>query len=437
MAYLDRPIEAGYFIFPDLSVRHEGKYILSFNLYEETRSDSDQDVKDPKSIGGVMSPDASFDWRLEIKSELFTVYSAKTFPGLAESTSLSRTVAEQGCRVRIRRDVRMRRREGKSNGEMEAQEEEYPRIGRPIEQDHYQARSRSNTGSPDGNAEYQNGQRRVSLSPIRPTPMAPSGGHLNFGNEDNSAPPAQWATPNNYGPAQGQQFPPPQPYYQQNGPPQHSGYAQQPPSVHPGYGGKMYPSSAVEERRERDVYENSDRRASAASYQPPNPYHLGPAPPVDQSYNRQSFPSYAPSPVMPAQLPPLMLDKLEKRNSIAPRPGPIEPSSFPPLRSPTYERNDRSVPAPFQYSGTPLAPAPAPLTPALPAEPMRNGNKRPYSSVFSSSAIEEPLHNGMRPGSSLGDKSMVDEDDEDADASLGMTYRRADGSDYQRRVQFN
>ena len=47
----------------------------------------------------------SFDWRMEVKSDLFTVYSAKKFPGLAESTNLSRTVAEQGCRVRIRRDV--------------------------------------------------------------------------------------------------------------------------------------------------------------------------------------------------------------------------------------------------------------------------------------------------------------------------------------------
>ncbi|TGZ76542.1 hypothetical protein EX30DRAFT_312319, partial [Ascodesmis nigricans] len=34
MAYLDRPAPAGYFIFPDLSVRHEGSYRLRFSLYE-------------------------------------------------------------------------------------------------------------------------------------------------------------------------------------------------------------------------------------------------------------------------------------------------------------------------------------------------------------------------------------------------------------------
>ncbi|KAG4426429.1 hypothetical protein IFR04_000311 [Cadophora malorum] len=424
MAYLDRPAEAGYFIFPDLSVRHEGKYILSFNLYEETRPDAEQDIKDPKSMGGaVMSPDASFDWRLEIKSELFTVFSAKKFPGLAESTSLSRTVAEQGCRVRIRRDVRMRRREGKSSGEMEAQEEEY-RASRPIEQDSYQARSRSNSAE---------GYRSGTHSPIAPAAPAPPGGNLGWVDAHRQQSATQFAVPGNFAAPQSQQYHPPTPqsHYQQ-GPPPHSGYGQQPPPSHPGYGDKVYPSSAVELRRDRDMYEHPEvRRASAASYQPPHPYQHAPAPPpVDQNYNRQPYSNYAaPSPVIPAQLPPIRSD-LEKRHSIAPRP--IEPLSFPPLRSPTYERTDRPTPAPLQYSGTQLAPAPAPLTPAAPAEPMRNGNKRPYGSVFSSSATEEPLHNGMRPGSSHGDKPVIDEDDEDVDFPADMTYRRADGSDFSR-----
>ena len=54
---------------------------------------------------------------MEVKSQDFVVYSAKKFPGLTESTALSRTVAEQGCRVRIRRDVRMRRRDGKGGND--------------------------------------------------------------------------------------------------------------------------------------------------------------------------------------------------------------------------------------------------------------------------------------------------------------------------------
>ena len=44
MAYLDRPQEAGYFLFPDLSVRHEGRYRLTFNLYEQTKDEKDMDA---------------------------------------------------------------------------------------------------------------------------------------------------------------------------------------------------------------------------------------------------------------------------------------------------------------------------------------------------------------------------------------------------------
>jgi hypothetical protein len=66
-----------------------------------------------------MAPNAHVHFRLEVKSEPFTVFSAKKFPGLAESTVLSRVVAEQGCRVRIRRDVRMRRRDNKTGKEYE------------------------------------------------------------------------------------------------------------------------------------------------------------------------------------------------------------------------------------------------------------------------------------------------------------------------------
>jgi hypothetical protein len=108
MVYLDRPDPAGYFIFPDLSVRHEGQFRLSFSLYEELKRTEDHDkMEDPSR---APSPgDTHVTHRLEVKSEVLQVFSAKKFPGLTESTSLSRVVAEQGCRVRIRRDVRMRR----------------------------------------------------------------------------------------------------------------------------------------------------------------------------------------------------------------------------------------------------------------------------------------------------------------------------------------
>ncbi|ESU06761.1 hypothetical protein FGSG_11955 [Fusarium graminearum PH-1] len=111
MAYLDRPSEAGYFIFPDLSVRHEGLYRLTFSLFETTKEEQDFDIQ---PADGDLPP--GVDFRMEIKTDPFSVFSAKKFPGLMESTQLSKTVADQGCRVRIRRDVRMRKRDTKSGG---------------------------------------------------------------------------------------------------------------------------------------------------------------------------------------------------------------------------------------------------------------------------------------------------------------------------------
>lgn len=127
IAFLDRPAPAGYFIFPDLSVRHEGKYRLSFNLFEETKDAKDADAEsglgnqqNMKALApngaNAMCPQSHVHFRQEVKSEPFSVFSAKKFPGLKESTTISRIVSEQGCRVRIRRDVRMRRRDPKSKG---------------------------------------------------------------------------------------------------------------------------------------------------------------------------------------------------------------------------------------------------------------------------------------------------------------------------------
>ncbi|RKF71264.1 Developmental and secondary metabolism regulator veA [Golovinomyces cichoracearum] len=138
MAYLDRPSEAGYFIFSDLSVRHEGHYILNFNLFEECKNDFDQDFTPKAMACESTSPDSSYDWRLEVKSLPFTVYSAKKFPGLTESTHLSRIVAEQGCRVRIRRDVRMRRRDQKFDENLA-----YDDYIRRQEEESYRERTRS------------------------------------------------------------------------------------------------------------------------------------------------------------------------------------------------------------------------------------------------------------------------------------------------------
>jgi hypothetical protein len=106
-AYLEK---AAFFIFPDLSVRHEGLYRLRFSLFEGVKRNDDFDLGTNLDDGGsepVRREDV-FN-RLDVVTEGFQVYSAKKFPGLDTSTLLSIQLSEQGCRVRIRKDVRQRR----------------------------------------------------------------------------------------------------------------------------------------------------------------------------------------------------------------------------------------------------------------------------------------------------------------------------------------
>ncbi|KAI1844129.1 hypothetical protein JX266_009613 [Neoarthrinium moseri] len=172
--YLDRPSPAGYFLFPDLSVRHEGRYRLVFRLYERNKDVQDLSLGDPADQPESLQDEDGlfFTFLNDVRSQPFTVYSAKKFPGLAESTPLSRTVAEQGCRVRIRRDVRMRRRDTKGSvqNEYEQREEEYPRDRRTQSPaDAYRNRSASNSSI----------DRRPSGYDHQP-PLAPNQRILNF-----------------------------------------------------------------------------------------------------------------------------------------------------------------------------------------------------------------------------------------------------------------
>ncbi|KIW92478.1 uncharacterized protein Z519_06325 [Cladophialophora bantiana CBS 173.52] len=123
-AYLEKPKRAAYFIFPDLSVRHEGWYRLRFSLFEGVKHDMDADHGKPfvrtQSDGDNLTAPVRHEGvfnRMEVLSTPFQVYSAKKFPGLNQSTALSMMVADQGCRVRIRRDVRQRKRRQKSGAD--------------------------------------------------------------------------------------------------------------------------------------------------------------------------------------------------------------------------------------------------------------------------------------------------------------------------------
>ncbi|CAO1630691.1 unnamed protein product [Sympodiomycopsis kandeliae] len=76
----------GFFVFPDLSIRVEGRYRLKLCLFE--------------TIGNQVHHCHS------IYSDPFMVYTAKRFPGMEESTHLSRSFADQGLKVRVRKNTR-------------------------------------------------------------------------------------------------------------------------------------------------------------------------------------------------------------------------------------------------------------------------------------------------------------------------------------------
>lgn len=126
-----------YFIFSDLSVRTEDWFRLKFQVFnvaeclnglsqdEIVRKAAENDAapsnnpegkRGSKSFEGIKNslvgktaPCLSTCW-----SDCFRVYSAKKFPGVADSTELSRCFAEQGVKISIRKDNSKDDADGKS-----------------------------------------------------------------------------------------------------------------------------------------------------------------------------------------------------------------------------------------------------------------------------------------------------------------------------------
>ncbi|KAI9785524.1 MAG: velvet protein [Geoglossum umbratile] len=501
MAYLDRPTPAGYFIFPDLSVRNEGKYRLSFNLYEEVKDMKDADAEPAKNhpdhannkhkMVGPMAPKQHVDWRLEVKSKPFTVFSAKKFPGLAESTSLSRIVAEQGCRVRIRRDVRMRRRENKAGKDLEEYDEEamYQRARETPTPDVYQQtptvphqpveaenRQRSaSDGSLDSSAPYGIPRRpsiheQQAFYPTQPypqsyptTPQAAQNGmsHLAFGGSSGH----QYSTPT---------YQPPVPQVSNHQPQNYTqnrvGYHQQSPA-HYGYTTeRQAPMSHSSQQQTHPArHENGEYRPNEYRHRPSVPYGQ---PALSQpTSSPNGFPAYAdgysrpqtsyqpqynvtapapvtraPTPTVPTNsLPPLKsLQPLEPKYEGMSSPAVPTPVSRGPaiLSSPSYDTPQARTNSFNQYTSDSWSrqgysqPTSAPTSAALDTA---RSSKRAYDAVFGSQHMNQSLHNGMRPGSSQFYGSQDVEPDYDDDCSydvekLKMEYKRADGSAIRRQL---
>jgi Velvet factor len=84
-----------WFVMQDMSVRTEGSFRLKCSFV---------DLSDPNSPSGITQSYALI--LAECFSECFMVYSAKKFPGVIESTPLSKAFAQQGVKIPIRKDAK-------------------------------------------------------------------------------------------------------------------------------------------------------------------------------------------------------------------------------------------------------------------------------------------------------------------------------------------
>lgn len=109
--------DGGFFIWGDLSAKVEGQYRLQFTLFE---------LRFPEMV-----------YLTYVVSKPFIVHPPKTFPGMSESTFLTRSFSDQGVRLRLRKDSRSmtnRKRNAAAAAEhhsghmrLRAQEEEHRR----------------------------------------------------------------------------------------------------------------------------------------------------------------------------------------------------------------------------------------------------------------------------------------------------------------------
>ncbi|KAF5020709.1 hypothetical protein F66182_7271 [Fusarium sp. NRRL 66182] len=90
-----------WFVLQDLSVRTEGPFRLRFSFVNVGRPGGANNVNQGRA--SILS---------SCFSEVFNVYSAKKFPGVCESTPLSKTFAAQGIKIPIRKDTNLKGGEG-------------------------------------------------------------------------------------------------------------------------------------------------------------------------------------------------------------------------------------------------------------------------------------------------------------------------------------
>ncbi|KAI1772211.1 velvet factor-domain-containing protein [Hypoxylon cercidicola] len=84
--------EGAFFVFGDLTIKSEGEYVIRFDLLQMAMDNMEE--------GEFWVTICS------VTSEAFKVHAGRAFPGMAESTFLTRSFSDQGVRLRLRKDSR-------------------------------------------------------------------------------------------------------------------------------------------------------------------------------------------------------------------------------------------------------------------------------------------------------------------------------------------
>ena len=461
-------------------------YRLSFSLYEDVKEEKDADPSRPSPSpmcqeSPSMAARGHVHFRLEVKSEPFPVYSAKKFPGLGESTNLSRTVADQGCRVRIRREVRLRRRDKVTDNYQNAgSEEQYTPSNRHATPQQLPDRQRSASNvSIDPQTPYGMGRRpsihdapyyhhtpyqQAIVQPpqpptAHPPPPIPAPAsftsHLNFGAQPTQAyskpsiaapPPPPLSAPSQqvhppsagYGSCpphvQGRQPSTPQEYGQTYGNPQQSPYRYAHHYNEGQTGGlsSRRPSTGTEGYMSGSGFDNYHHKEGVPSQQPPVARALTPI-----NTDTRNFQSHQ-SNTLPSVSSLLQQTTSEDRcepvsaNSGMPQ-GPHNPYSATSLSSYSTSSNVTPHSANPTYNSDPLS---SRMPPSYPNEdPASRTSKRPYGHAFDTSHFNQPQHSGSRPNplNYAQDTPKIETDDGDLadaydDSVNTLVYKRANGT---------
>ncbi|KAJ3039422.1 hypothetical protein HDV00_012198 [Rhizophlyctis rosea] len=100
--------KGAYFVFPDLSIRIEGKFRLKLIMSDLSCIYSGQTERAAPQVCTAVS-------------QVFTAYTARDWPGMQESTDLSKHFADQGIKIPIRRKAK-RRYAGQGAGGADAED---------------------------------------------------------------------------------------------------------------------------------------------------------------------------------------------------------------------------------------------------------------------------------------------------------------------------